>query len=176
MTATSVSYHRRLLAVALGAVLAISSNAKSNTDFFKKIVGGSATTSVKVDKRLTEDTMSVNLKNMQYAVRGQVVIAADKITQNIKESNDGGTSNEYPFDHIIYTNIGNPHSVGQKALTWPRQVLALCDLPDEMGIDHPKAKLLFPADAIDRAREIKKRIGWSWHRSLQSFARSEFLP
>lgn len=99
--------------------------------------------------------MATNLKNMQYAVRGQVVIAADQITKNI--ASKSGPS--YPFDHIIYTNIGNPHSVGQQALTWPRQVLALCDLPDDMGIDHPKAKQLFPSDAIDRAREIKKGLG-----------------
>jgi len=98
--------------------------------------------------------MSVNLKNMQYAVRGEVVIVADKITQNLAS----GDTSTYPFDHIIYTNIGNPQSVGQQPLTWPRQVLALVDLPDSEGVDHPKAELLFPLDAIERAKEIKKGL------------------
>jgi len=91
---------------------------------------------------------------MEYAVRGKVVIAADKINDELMMG-----SKNYPFDHIVYTNIGNPHSVGQKPLTWPRQVLALVDLPDEVGVDHPQAVHMFPADAIRRAREIKKGLG-----------------
>lgn len=98
--------------------------------------------------------MSSALRGMEYAVRGTVVIAADKINDELKA---GSTS--MPFDHIVYTNIGNPHSVGQKPLTWPRQVLALVDLPDEQGVDHPDVTKLFPADAIRRAREIKAGLG-----------------
>lgn len=106
-------------------------------------------------KQLTEATMNQKLLTMEYAVRGKVVIAADKISSDFRE----GRGDDYPFDHIIYTNIGNPHSVGQKPLTWPRQVLALADLPAEVGVDHPQAKKLFPADAISRAREIKEGLG-----------------
>jgi len=91
---------------------------------------------------------------MEYAVRGKVVIAADRITQDIAE----GMGDKYPFDHIVYTNIGNPHSVGQKPLTWPRQVMALADLPDAVGVNHPDAEKLFPKDAIARAREIKRGL------------------
>jgi alanine transaminase len=105
-------------------------------------------------KRLTEDTMSPALKGMEYAVRGSVVIAADKINEELKSG-----SKKYPFDSIVYTNIGNPHSVGQRPLSWPRQVLALVDLPDEMGVDHPDVDKLFPDDAIQRAREIKQGLG-----------------
>lgn len=106
------------------------------------------------NKRLTEDTMSPTLRGMEYAVRGSVVIAADRINDQLAKG-----SKNYPFDHIVYTNIGNPHSVGQKPLTWPRQVLALVDLPDEQGVDHPHASKLFPADAIRRAKEIKEGLG-----------------
>ena len=98
--------------------------------------------------------MSPALKGMEYAVRGSVVIAADKINDELKKE-----SSQYSFDHIVYTNIGNPHSVGQKPLTWPRQVLALVDLPDEVGVDHPDIGKVFPADAIQRAREIKEGLG-----------------
>lgn len=53
------------------------------------------------NKRLTIDTMSKAIVNMQYAVRGQVVIAADKINEELQESGDAVT--DYPFDKIIYT-------------------------------------------------------------------------
>ena len=80
-------------------------------------------------------------------MRGEVVNAADAISRK------GGK--------IIYTNIGNPHSVGQAPLTWPRQVMALVDLPDKDGVDHPDVQRLFPEDAVERAREIKGFMGGS---------------
>jgi len=101
-------------------------------------------------KRLNLDTMNPELRKMEYAVRGKVVIAADALAEDLSQQ---------PFDHIVYTNIGNPQSVGQDPLTWPRQVMALVDLPDEVGVDHPQAKRLFPADAIRRAKHIKKCLG-----------------
>ena len=114
-------------------------------------------------KRLTEQTMSQNLRTMEYAVRGKVVIAADRINQELEQtetkSSSSSSSKQYPFDHIVYTNIGNPHGVGQLPLTWPRQVMALCDLPDKDGVDNQHVKKMFPIDAIDRAREIKKALG-----------------
>lgn len=98
--------------------------------------------------------MCQKLRNMEYAVRGKVVIKADEINALLKSSPKG----TFNFDHIVYTNIGNPHSVGQKPLTWPRQVLALADLPNEFGIDHPDLEKMFPADAIARARQIKDAL------------------
>ena len=60
---------------------------------------------------------------------------------------------------IIYTNIGNPHAVGQKPITYYRQVLALCDLPDEFGIGNPRVASAFPPDVIERAQEMRAAIG-----------------
>eukprot|EP00536_Pseudo-nitzschia_multiseries_P010697 jgi/Psemu1/297635/fgenesh1_pm.336_\ len=100
---------------------------------------------------------------MEYAVRGTVVIAADRISAELKRkgaaTTTATTTAARPFDSIVYTNIGNPQSVGQQPLTWPRQVSALVDLPDSVGIDHPMASEIFPADAIRRARAIKKGLG-----------------
>lgn len=111
------------------------------------------------EKRLTEDTMSQNIRKMEYAVRGKIVIAADKIADELQQMKQSHQPNhKYNFDHIVYTNIGNPQSVGQAPLTWPRQVMALVDLPASMGVDHPLASQLFPSDAIDRAREIKRSM------------------
>ena len=103
--------------------------------------------------------MNPNLLKMEYAVRGSVVIAADKISEALKASDGNNEKSNRSFDKIVYTNIGNPQSVGQKPLTWPRQVSALVDLPDEVGVDHPLAHQMFPSDAIRRAREIKIGLG-----------------
>jgi alanine transaminase len=35
-----------------------------------------------------------------------------------------------PFDKILYCNIGNPQQLGQPAVTFFRQVLAVCDYPE----------------------------------------------
>ncbi len=60
---------------------------------------------------------------------------------------------------ITYTNIGNPHAVGQRPITYYRQVLALCDLPDEFGIGNPRVASAFPPHAIDRARDMRAAMG-----------------
>jgi len=60
---------------------------------------------------------------------------------------------------IIYTNIGNPHAVGQKPITYYRQVLALCDLPAECGIENPQVSSAFPTDVVNRAIEMRSAIG-----------------
>lgn len=117
-------------------------------------VHNSETAFLPKQKRLNEESMSQSLRTMEYAVRGKVVIAADQINEDLMS----GNSKNHAFDHIVYTNIGNPHSVGQSPLTWPRQVLALTDLPDEMGVAHPEVKNMFPADAIERATIIKKAL------------------
>ena len=107
-------------------------------------------------KRLNLDTMSQSLRHMDYAVRGKVVTAADRIADELQQS---PRRHQYPFDHIVYTNIGNPHALGQAPLTWPRQVMALVDLPDHVGVDHPEIATLFPKSAIRRALELKHGLG-----------------
>jgi len=92
-----------------------------------------------------ESTMSQSLRRMQYAVRGDVVMKADEMALEGRK--------------MIYTNIGNPHAIGQKPITFYRQVLALCDLPAAKGVDHPSASLLFPEDVLSRARELRSIVG-----------------
>jgi hypothetical protein len=92
-----------------------------------------------------ESTMSQCLRRMQYAVRGEVVMKAEKLAEQGRK--------------VLYTNIGNPHAVGQSPLTYYRQVLALCDLPPAVGIDHPHVTDLFPVDVVERAQEMHQIVG-----------------
>lgn len=91
--------------------------------------------------------MNQNLRAMEYAVRGEVVMRADELAAQGRK--------------ILLTNIGNPHSVGQKPISFFRQVLSLCDLPPHLGIDHPAASQMFPQDALERARFFHKVVGQS---------------
>lgn len=57
---------------------------------------------------LTYDTIADCVRNCQYAVRGEIYLAA---TERIKAGKE-----------VIFTNVGNPHGLGQKPLTFLRQV------------------------------------------------------
>ncbi|WP_243304478.1 aminotransferase class I/II-fold pyridoxal phosphate-dependent enzyme [Geothrix oryzisoli] len=72
----------------------------------------------------------------EYAVRGPIVARAAELEKQGRE--------------IIYCNIGNPQSLGQKPLTWNRQILALCEYPALMDL----APGAFPADVVETARAI----------------------
>jgi aspartate/methionine/tyrosine aminotransferase len=73
---------------------------------------------------------------MAYAVRGPIVERAMELEGQGRE--------------IIYCNIGNPQSFGQKPITYVRQLLALCEYPDLMRT----ASHLFPGDVIETAEGI----------------------
>ena len=62
--------------------------------------------------------MTIQMKDLgkavvetEYAVRGPIVAKANELEKQGKE--------------IIYCNIGNPQSLGQKPITYQRQLLAL---------------------------------------------------
>lgn len=60
---------------------------------------------------LNYDLLPENVKRCEYAVRGELYRAAQTRVQAGKE--------------VIFTNVGNPHGLGQKPLTFIRQVFAL---------------------------------------------------
>lgn len=67
-------------------------------------------------KALTAATMSQSLRSMEYAVRGSVVMRAEQIEQQLAQGA------KLPFEKITFANIGNPQAVGQKPITFFRQV------------------------------------------------------
>ncbi|KAF3325466.1 glutamate--glyoxylate aminotransferase 2 [Carex littledalei] len=87
-------------------------------------------------KPLDYELINENVKKTAYAVRGELYLRASELQKEGKK--------------IIFTNVGNPHALGQKPLTFPRQVVALCQAP--FLLDDPNVGLLFPADAIARAK------------------------
>ncbi|CAI0473088.1 unnamed protein product [Linum tenue] len=112
---------------------------------------------------------SINPKVLkcEYAVRGEIVILAQRLQEELKAK-----PGSLPFDEILYCNIGNPQSLGQLPITFFREVLALCDHP--AILDKAEAQGLFrftisnalsdsclsyaSADSIKRARQILDQI------------------
>lgn len=102
-----------------------------------------------LSSRITADTINQNVKNASYAVRGPIVTRSMEINQALK-SKDGHKT--FPFKKVIACNIGNPHALGQKSLTFIRDVLSLVVNP--ALIDTP----LFPTDAVNRAKKYLEGI------------------
>lgn len=73
--------------------------------------------------RLTGESISPHVKKAEYAVRGDIVVRAGEIAKELK------AGKKYPFSDIVMCNIGNPQALGQKPVTFYRQVLAICDYP-----------------------------------------------
>ena len=73
--------------------------------------------------RLTGDTISPHVMKAEYAVRGDIVVRAGEIGKELK------AGKKYPFTDLVMCNIGNPQALGQKPVTFYRQVLAVCDYP-----------------------------------------------
>jgi aspartate/methionine/tyrosine aminotransferase len=79
------------------------------------------------------------VREAEYAVRGPIVARAQELERQGRK--------------IIYCNIGNPQSLGQKPITWVRQVIALVELPELM--DRAPAGT-FPEDVLAAARRVLK--------------------
>lgn len=95
-----------------------------------------------LNKVLTEDNVFTNLRKMEYAVRGPLLLRALEIEKELQRGE------KKPFKEVIKANVGDAHAMGQKPITFLRQVLALTVSPCLM--DDPS----YPEDAKQRARLV----------------------
>ncbi|KAG9330147.1 hypothetical protein JZ751_027168 [Albula glossodonta] len=110
------------------------------------------------EKTLTMETLNPQVKAVEYAVRGPIVIKAGEIERELQQSK------KKPFTEVIKANIGDAHAMGQQPITFLRQVVALCSCPELL--DSP----LFPEDAKLRARRILQGCGGQ---SIGSYSASQ---
>lgn len=85
-------------------------------------------------------TISSLVKKAQYAVRGPIVAKSQELAEVLKSG-----KSTLPFDRIISCNIGNPHALEQKALSYSRDVLSLVLNPSL------KDRIAFPSDVVAKA-------------------------
>jgi len=95
-----------------------------------------------IRKVLTVDMVNEGIKVMTYAVRGPLLLRANQIEKELKEGA------EMPFKTVIKANIGDAHAMGNKPVTFIRQVMAIVTCPSLLQSDH------FPSDVKARAEEI----------------------
>uniref|UniRef100_A0A8C3YTY0 Alanine aminotransferase 1 n=1 Tax=Catagonus wagneri TaxID=51154 RepID=A0A8C3YTY0_9CETA len=99
------------------------------------------------EKVLTLDTMNPCVQRVEYAVRGPIVLRALELEQELRQGV------KKPFTEVIRANIGDAQAMGQKPITFLRQVLALCVHPDLLNSPD------FPDDAKRRAQRILQACG-----------------
>ncbi|XP_052780449.1 alanine aminotransferase 2-like [Mya arenaria] len=91
---------------------------------------------------LTMKTINPRAVEMEYAVRGPIV------TRSVELLKELAAGAQKPFSKVLPANIGDCHATGQTPITFIRQVVALCTLPDLLNSDS------FPDDTKQRARRI----------------------
>ena len=78
----------------------------------------------KISRPLEIQNINPHVIKSEYAVRGAIVDKAEKIKSRMN------SGEKFPFKDLISCNIGNPFSVGKKAITFPRQLLAAVEFPN----------------------------------------------
>ncbi|XP_063307003.1 alanine aminotransferase 1 isoform X1 [Pelobates fuscus] len=96
---------------------------------------------------LTLDSMNPCIKKVEYAVRGPIVIRAVELEKELAQGV------KKPFTEVIKANIGDAHAMGQKPITFLRQVSALCMYPELLNDNK------FPEDAKQKAVRILQACG-----------------
>uniref|UniRef100_A0A1I7VCD4 alanine transaminase n=1 Tax=Loa loa TaxID=7209 RepID=A0A1I7VCD4_LOALO len=96
---------------------------------------------------LTLENLNPNIIAMEYAVRGPLVIRAMAIE---KELNKGIKKS---FNNVIKANIGDAHAMGQKPISFIRQVLACVSDPSLIN------SVNYPSDVKQRAELLLSYCG-----------------
>ncbi|KAF9813314.1 hypothetical protein SFRURICE_015796 [Spodoptera frugiperda] len=91
-------------------------------------------------KALTMETINPHVKKLQYAVRGPLVAA------ELQKEIDKGAKKL--LKRMTKANIGDAHAMGQKPITFIRQVVACVSDPTLLEYD------LYPSDVKERAQGI----------------------
>uniref|UniRef100_A0A5S6QBY0 alanine transaminase n=1 Tax=Trichuris muris TaxID=70415 RepID=A0A5S6QBY0_TRIMR len=89
---------------------------------------------------LTMKELNQRIIEMQYAVRGPLVIRAAEIESELKQNV------KKPFNSVIRVNIGDAHAMQQHPITFIRQVIAACTYPPLLDCAQ------FPSDVRERVR------------------------
>lgn len=125
-----------------------------------------ATISTNVRKMpLEQKDLNQNLVNAQYAVRGELAVKAEGHRQVLLDQRGA----LLPFSQVIFANIGNPQQLGQKPITFFRQVASIIEYPDILKSEY--ATKIYPEDAIKRAEVLLKEIG-----SVGAYSHSQGVP
>ncbi|KAI9712700.1 MAG: hypothetical protein M1820_001321 [Bogoriella megaspora] len=124
-------------------------------------------------RSLNIDNINPNVKQAQYAVRGEIAIKSEEYRTRLQKNHPPTPPEEpLPFDTVISANIGNPQQLDQKPLTFFRQLASLVEYPpllekEDVLINH----LGYKQDVIDRARKLLQGV-----KSVGAYSQSHGAP
>lgn len=135
-------------------------------------------------RSLSIDNINPHVKAAQYAVRGELAIKAEKYRAQLEKRKtrdpdakqngniDKDSEKDLPFDTVISANIGNPQQLGQKPITFFRQVASLLENPPLLEQEKVLTERLgYKQDTIQRARELLSKIN-----NLGAYSQSQGVP
>lgn len=107
---------------------------------------------------LTLESMNPAIKKVEYAVRGPIVTRAVELEKELQQGV------KKPFTEVIKANVGDAHAMGQKPITFLRQVSAICLYPELLNDNK------FPEDVKQKAVRILQACGGN---SIGSYSASQ---
>lgn len=113
-------------------------------------------------KTLTMENLNPRVIEVEYAVRGPIVIRAAEMERQLKQGQE-----PFPFNRIIRLNIGDCHASGnQEPITYIRQFVAGCTYPTILQAPD------FPSDI---KRRVENVLGTCSGKSLGAYSESQGL-
>jgi alanine transaminase len=105
-------------------------------------------------RSLSINNINPHVKEAKYAVRGELAIKSEEYRVRLAKGE------KLPFEKVISANIGNPQQLGQKPITFFRQVLSLVEHPQLLEHEDVLLKHLgYKNDVIERARRLLGLVG-----------------
>lgn len=134
-------------------------------------------------RSLSIDNINPHVKAAQYAVRGELAVRAEKYRAQLEQRKSRNTDarqngsvdhgdRDLPFDTVISANIGNPQQLGQKPITFFRQVASLLENPSLLEQEKVlTGQLGYKEDVLERARELLSKVN-----NLGAYSQSQGVP
>ncbi|KAG0369891.1 hypothetical protein BGZ54_008543 [Gamsiella multidivaricata] len=124
------------------------------------------TVSLTPNKILTSKNMNQQIREAQYAVRGELAIRSEELKNELAKGVN------LPFSRVVGCNIGNPQALDQKPITFFRQVASLVEYPELLKEENAEiVSRLYPSDAVARAKLLLKHVG-----SVGAYSHSQGIP
>jgi alanine transaminase len=126
-------------------------------------------------RSLNINNINQNVREAQYAVRGELATRAETYRANLKKGHPPtppGDKDSLPFDQVISANIGNPQQLDQKPITFFRQVLSILEYPPLLDNEEAlKTSFGYKQDVLDRAKWLLSEV-----KSVGAYSQSQGVP
>ena len=124
-------------------------------------------------RSLNINNINPHIKEAKYAVRGELATRAETYRARLAEGNSKSSQDKpLPFDKVISANIGNPQQLGQKPITFFRQVLSILEYPPLLENENAlKEEFGYKQDVIDRAKWLLSEV-----QSVGAYSQSQGAP